>query len=163
MTKYVPAAGARLSEEQAQRYGNFLEGIADKNGSIQATDLIEFRNSPELSDYFILDKNEAAWKYWEVQAYYLLRSIHVEIRLPDGQITTTRAFYPIQVNVITEKTTSEPKEYKIKVYKKAEDVLSDEEMRLQVLEQALEEFRYMRNKYQNLKELASIFEAIDAL
>jgi hypothetical protein len=160
MKKYVPADGAHITPEQAQRYGEFIAKVADDYNGVKPEYLVDLRSSPAISDWFENSQKKAAEKYWKVQAYELLRQIHVVMELPDGEVTTVRAFHPITVNVITEK--GEPREPQtVKVYKQIYEVLSDSDMRAEMLDQALEEFRYMRNKYRHFKELSSIFDAID--
>lgn len=156
---YKAVEGHHLDDRQAQRYGEFIANLADEYGGVKPEFLVDLRGSPAISDWFEHDTEKAAYEYWKVQAYELLRSINVMIELPDGTMDEVRAFHPISVTVMSKP--SEPIQATVKLYKKVEDILEDEDMRNQMYQQALNEFRYMRKKYRHIKELTTVFEAID--
>lgn len=99
-----------------------------------------------LHGYFEWDDTEAAQKYREHQARLLIRAV----RIVSPQ---TNEAEDIFVNIVDDENKRE--------YRRLVEVLSDEEMREQLLATALDELKSFRKKYRHLKELAAIFKAID--
>lgn len=158
---FKAAKGAHFTDEQAQRYGEYIAKIADINGGVLPDDLVDQRLDPEISDYFTQDTDEAAYKHWKWQAYNLLGNINLLIDTPDG-IRETRAFHPVTV-IVEEirKPKEEPITVVARIYRNKEDILQDPDQRAQIVYDALERFRAMRDRYKELKELSAIFDAID--
>ena len=104
-----------------------------------------------IHSYFDWDNNSAADKFRLWQARMLIRTVNVIYEgLPDKQ---TRGFVNIKVDVGTD----EPQRGYLGIAR----VLSDADMRSQLLERARHELREWRKRYNDLNELAAIFEAID--
>jgi len=101
----------------------------------------------------IYDKSEkdAANAYYLERAGQCLRSLVVEIKEGSHE---TRAYHPIIVK---------SNDNKDKVWYSTEEIMEDPEKRTQVLKQALSELRYIRKKYNKLKELSTIWVAIDSI
>jgi len=127
-----------------------LKRIAARNdGLLQPeTVVVEARScgSP-LHDSFTWDDRIAGHQYRLEQARHLIR-VSVEII---GE-TQERA------NVFVSLTTD--RERKCGGYRIMTDVLTDKQMRAQMLGDALAELENFREKYSRLKELASVFAAI---
>lgn len=161
MTTYKGVHGSLVTDEKAQRYGEYLEKVVRTTGGINAEALVELRHEPEIADWFEHDDIKAAHKHRKWQAYNLLININKVLELPNGEEVEVRAFHNMQVTLVRDGE-KEPREMLVKIYKNIDEVLANEDFRQQMVEQALEEFRSRRNKYQHLKELAGIFAAIDA-
>jgi len=103
------------------------------------------KNSP-IHNCFTWDETLAAHKCRLLEARYLLRTVTVVYK-ENEKTYTTRAFV----------TTND------RQYRTIESVLSDDELRAQLLEQAKDDLRAFKNKYYQLKELSIVFEAINKL
>ena len=150
---YKPARGSKLTEEQAQRYGERIETIIeDRDGNVTPESILEDAGNEvsPLHDFFEWDNAEAAQMYRLDQARYLLRSIHIVVkREDDGQKEINlRAFH----NVNDDDT---------RVYVSVQRVFSEEELRQQVLEQALKALISWQSKYSQYKEFAPVVSAIE--
>lgn len=122
------------------------------NGRLIPEDVVDEARDPRavLHPEFIWDDAEAARIQREDHARHLIRSI-VVVR-QETQATperTVRAY----VNV----TLDEDRHYTT-----VEHALSQDDLRAQVLAQALRELEAWQRKYQDLVELASLFAEIDA-
>lgn len=103
------------------------------------------KSSP-LHRQFEWDDSKAAEKYRLDQARHLIR---VSVELIDGVDT------PVDVFVSLTPDRGEKGGYRIMT-----QVLSDAEMRQQLLSDAISELGVFREKYNRLKELAEVFKAI---
>lgn len=130
-----------------------LTRIEKRDGKLKPESIVnEARpESSNLHKYFTWEDNEAAELYRRVEARMLIRSVTV---IYDGakEHTSTRAY----VSVITHGEDGSDRGYMGMAR-----VLSDADLRAQMLEDALDEAQAWRTRYQHLNELASIFEAID--
>lgn len=106
------------------------------------------KTSP-LHACFEWNNGKAAQQYRIWQARQLIRVV-VEVRDETQK--------PTNVWVSLSKDRSKGKGYRL-----VTDVMSDEDLRAQMLEDALKELNFFRRKYQAIKELAGVFEAIDKL
>lgn len=105
--------------------------------------------SSALHDYFEWDNNKAGNEYRLEQARRLLRRITIT-RDPDhGK--------PVQVFV----SLSNDRKNSGGGYRLMREVLSDSELREELVKTALSEFQAMRRRYQRVTELSSVFAAID--
>lgn len=107
-------------------------------------------DSPLHDAGFTWDDTEAARKQREQEAAYLIRGIVVVYEDEQEVEHTSRAF----VNII-ERDSEESR------YLPLVTALSDEDYREQYLQHALTDFLALRRKYEELRELARIFDAID--
>jgi len=98
-----------------------------------------------LHSLFTWDDTEAAEQYRLIEARKLI-AVHVEW-LPGASSPS-----PVFVSLHNDRRGGG--------YRTMVDVLSDAERRAQLLEEALEEMTYFREKYKALKELAGVFDAI---
>lgn len=133
-----------------------LERIEDNDGIITPEAVIESAKpvSSPLHGYFEWNNNKAADKYRLAQARMLIRSVSVVYEM-NGDGRHSRGF----VNMMVQ-TGSKPAE---RGYIGIARVMSDDELRAQLLEQAKQEAKEWRQRYNNLAELANVFEAIDNL
>jgi hypothetical protein len=104
------------------------------------------KKSSPIHNCFTWNDTEAAKKCRLLEARYLLRMVTV-VYEENKKTYTTRAFV----------TTND------RQYRTIESVLSDDELREELLEQAKADLKAFRDKYRQLNELAAIFEAIDKL
>lgn len=157
---YTAATGSILSDEKAQRYGERIALLVEeKDGAVTPAEIVcdaERKVSP-LHDFFEWDNKTAATMYRVDQARYLLRSIHVVIKQNDHE-QEQRAFY----NVVIKSEATEEDE---RVYVHLDRVLGEEDLRQQVIAQALAKLVTWQAKYKLYKEsvLAPIFAVIDQL
>lgn len=153
---YKAAEGSRLSDEQAQQYGERIELINEKNnGIVTPADVLNDARSKKspLHNFFDWDDTKAAEKWRGQQASYLLRTIHVVVK-DNGEGEEVRAFY--NVNVIPQ-----GQEDRVRAYVTLPRVLSEADLRQQVVAQALRQLRAWQEKYKRYKEFADVFRAIE--
>ena len=151
---YKARKGSQFSQENAQIYGEFLDKIAkEKNGTVKPQDVVEKskkKYSP-LHDYFDWDDDSAGEKYRLHQARNLINSIIVVVKY-DHKEKEQRAFYSVNET---------PNEEDVnKVYVTMERVMTEPELRKQVLDRGLKEVEYWQQRYADYNELSKIFIAI---
>jgi len=153
---YKPAKGSRLTEEQAQRYGQRIyDLVEERNGTITPGGVLtdaESERSP-LHDFFEWDDTQAAGRWRMNQARYLLRSIHVVLKNKDGEEEQARFTYNIH-------DTPEDDGDGQRVYCTIQRVLTESDIRTQVIEQAMRQLQSWRNRYQQYSEFSQVFSAI---
>ncbi len=144
--KRQPFAGA-----DADVIGEHIESLA-KNGIITPADLVKdaAKKISPLHKCFEWDDTVAAVGYRLSQAAHLLRCIEVMIERADETSFTVRAFHHID----TEQQTG---------YTTIENARNDPEMWDCVKMQALDEIKAWQQKYKNIKEFETIFEAIESI
>lgn len=149
---YEWATGSRL-EAKPQEVGERIEQIRTINaGSVTPELLVDDARAEDspLHSCFEWDDGRAAEKFRLDQARLVLRSIVVSVtedrRLP------VRAFVAIERN-----------DDEGKVYTSVQEALGTDALREQLLNNALREVQSWRRRYSRLKELASVFGAIDQL
>ena len=150
MNQYKAVVGSMLDDEKAQRYGEYLEALAEEQGKITPDIVVDDarnENSP-LHDFFEWDLEIAARGHWKQQARNLIGSINVIVKVEDRQIET-RAWCHVFVT-----------EHQEQNYQPIIRVMSDVDMRKQMLETAIRELDTWRKKYEQYKELSPIFETI---
>jgi hypothetical protein len=153
---YKPAKGSHLTEEQAQRYGQRIyDLVEERNGTITPGDVLtdaESERSP-LHDFFEWDDTQAAERWRTNQARYLLRSIHVVLTNGQGEEEQTRFTYNI-MNMPEDNGEGQ------RVYCTIQRVLTDAEIREQVVGQAMRQLQSWRSLYQQYSEFSQVFSAI---
>lgn len=129
-----------------------LEHVRRNCGGVLRPDaVVEFARDPEsaLHSKFTWDDTEAARQHRLWQARQVIR-VAVEI-LPRTN-TETRVY----VSLVSDRI-------KGGGYRPLKDVMSDAEMRAEMIRQALGDFKRVRDRYQQIRELAPIFEAIESV
>lgn len=151
--KYQASGGYRIGNQDAQEYGERLEILAEQNDNQLEPAVVvdDARNklSP-LHDCFEWDDSKAAHAHRLERARYLIRSVEVVIRR-DGKEFQTRAFHNVIIrrNAHTERA-----------YAAVERVMSEPELRQQVIEKALHELESWQRRYSEYKELGMVFAVI---
>lgn len=130
-----------------------LDALVERHGgTITPAQVVEFAADPgtALHALFVWDDSEAARRYREVQAAQYLRVVMRLIPREGDEPTAVRAFVSLSVDRGTG------------VYRPIVAVLSDDEQRAQLVQDAMRELAAFRRKYAHLEELASVFGVIDA-
>ena len=142
-----------------QEAGQYLSSISQRDGGIKPNVIVEEAREPEalLHSCFEWDNTEAAHKYREDQARAIVRNLVVIHFSEDNQHepSKTRAF----VHVVTH----DDSENKNSMYLDIKSVLSDTQMRSDLLEQAKRELVSFKVKFKGISELAEIMDAIGKL
>jgi len=159
-SKYLAAKSSILSDEQAERYGTHIETMLEDFDVLKPDDVLNDAVSPKspLHDFFEWDDSLAAQKYRVNQAAYLLRSIHVTVKV-DREETNIRAFH----RVVVRHHTSDNGGKGAKGYVTLTRVMSDKELRAQIIEEALRQLQSWRDKYKQYSEFSLVFSAIDEM
>lgn len=150
--KYAAKSGSRL-KINVQSAGERLEKIRKKHdGRLLPKDVVEDARPEKslLHPQFEWDDSTAAEEYRRVQARELIRAIVVVEVKDDGPKGPVRAFVHVLQNGDDEET-----------YTHIDCVMSNPDLRDQLLDRAKEELLSWRRRYDNLKELAAVYEAID--
>lgn len=154
---YKPVSGSRLSNEQAERYGQRLSVLVEENnGALTPEQVVEDAKEPTspLHDYFMWDNAKAAAQWRLDQARYLMRSITVVIKREDTkEEESARYLYNIKSVPVDEEIQQ--------VYVPIQRVMAEEDLRSQVIEEALRKIEHWRARYRQYREFATIFTAID--
>lgn len=128
-----------------------LEAIREEHeGILRAEDVLEFAKNPETSLHkkFTWDDTLAAQQYRLAQARAVIR---VNVITPETTGMTVRAY----VSMMGDRRLPGGG------YRSLSDVMGNQELRRQLLAQAMKEARLWREKYKNLQELSTVFGAID--
>ncbi len=144
---YRVMPGAHINKEKAAKYGRHLSKLARTHELTPEFVRDEARDpkSP-LHDFFEWDDKKAAEQYRIERARYLLRSIAIQIVGPKGEVLETRAFHNVVVPIDSE-------EQEIRVYRPSELVFSDDGMKSQVVDHALQELIGWQDRYERYGEL----------
>lgn len=153
----------------AEIVGKVLTEIEEREGSVSAESFLDASRdeSAETHDMFLWNDAEAAEQYRLGQARCIINQITYEVIREEPRV----------VDVDVEIVNDEPKTFTLHsafvniapkgrakshaVFVSTEKALSDEDMRHQVLKNALSEIMMYTNKYRNYEEFARIFLAID--
>lgn len=129
-----------------------LRRIAKSNGGLllpaKVVEAARPKSSP-LHSRFEWDDTEAAENYRLWQARQLIRVVVEQI---EGVHGTTEVFVSLSADRLDGRG-----------YRITTEVCRDEDLRAQLLEDALTELEIFKLKYRRLKELAAVFEAIEKL
>lgn len=129
-----------------------IKTLRNRKGLVMPNDVVEAArpsNSP-LHPYFDWNDGKAAHEWRLQQARYLIRQCVEVTELIKDKPQEIHVF----VSLLSERTNKGG-------YRFVVDVLSDKEQREEMLQMALDELTKIRNRYAELRELASLFEAID--
>ena len=151
---YKASPGAQFNPKKAQDYGEELEKIAkENNGRLEPKIVIENARDENsvLHACFNWDDSIAAKSWRRQQARALINHIEIVIQY-ENEEKTTKAF----VNLVVQNGEEEEKSKYIPI----EIVAKDEELRKQLIEEALKEIISWKKRYKEYQELALIFGAI---
>ena len=156
--RFIAARGSTLSDEQAQRYGGRIDALMEEHDGDVTPELVyqdaQSKESP-LHDYFEWNNRAAAKAHRLSQARELLRFIHVVVKREDGTEEEIRAFHRVVIQRSDETADA--------TYAGVARVLSEEELRAQIIGRALHELETWRKRYQQYSELAAVFTAIESV
>lgn len=130
-----------------------LEAIRLKNGGLLTEESViteaKSKKHP-LHDRFTWD-NSAAAKLWRLEeARRLIRSVFVTIEQPKDTSVTVRAYASL------------PRDREAGGgYRSISDIMSQEDLRSELLTTALSELDALKKRYSNLNELVPVFKAVD--
>lgn len=140
----------------------------NNNGTLQPHHVVEYAKDPNtlLHNKFEWQDSKAAHQYrlWQARKVISLELIVVDrksekpcnvfVSMDNDNVEPgkqTRAFISLSIDRKGDKVG----------YRSIEDVISDEEMRQQMLEDARKDMNLFRRKYHMLKELSDVFSAMD--
>lgn len=125
---------------------------AQHGGVLRPEDVVEFARDERtaLHGEFEWDDKEAAQEHRLWQARKVIRLVLTVVESPAGNQTV-----PMYVSLVTDR--SRPGGG----YRPLVDVMSSEDMREELLRQALRELKTVRKKYEQVRELRPIFRAIE--
>lgn len=123
--------------------------LMNKDGMLDPHDVVNAARSPDspLHQHFTWDDSEAAEKHRLHEARQLIR-VTIETLPVDGKDVETRTFVSLS------------SDRKAGGYRLTTTVLSDDELRARLLEDALRELRSFEAKYRALKELSKVITPI---
>jgi hypothetical protein len=123
-----------------------------KKGKLKAATVVEYAKNPKtaLHSAFEWDDSKAAHQHRLWQAEHLI----ISVRIIEPKSNT-----PIQAFV----SLGSDRKQKGGGYRDTISVLSDKQLREELLMQAWREFRYWQEKYQSLVELTPIFTAAESI
>lgn len=123
----------------------------EHNGRVPPEAVIEFARDENtaLHSEFEWDDTEAAHQFRLEQARKIIRLNIEVIETPNGNVRM-----PVFVSLVSDRRGGGG-------YRALTDVMSDAEMRAQLLQQAIDELQRVRRKYESLRELAPVFAALD--
>jgi hypothetical protein len=132
-----------------QQIKDELDGILEREGTLKPESVVAFARNPEtaLHSQFEWDDSQAANRWRLEQARNLIR-VAVTV-LEDEHQTETRAYVSLK-----------PDRHSGMGYRSTITVLENRDFRKQLLKDALFEFRIFRRKYQEVKELERVFQAM---
>ena len=130
---------------------NTLRSLYREKGKLlHPKDIVEAaraETSP-LHSHFLWDDSEAAERYRVTQARELLQRVFVKVSAPNGSQHMAQVF----VSLTTDREKGG--------YRTMVDVLSDEDLRNQMIRDAMAEMQLFTERYKTLRELASVFSAM---
>jgi hypothetical protein len=139
----------------AEVVGNVLGGIEDRDGGVTKEAFLE-ESRPESSpthSMFEWNDAKAAEKYRLVQSKNIINNLRIEIQTDTSTPTVVKAF----VNIQDKSQNSAGR------YIRIERAVADEKSMGVLLRNAFAELGAFRRKYQGVKQLQAIFDAIDAM
>lgn len=156
--EYAATENGILTDAQAVVVGKALTKIEKQKGCVAPRYVVDEGrdSSSELHQFFTWDQAKAAELHRLEEARRLIRSVSIiQISRPQSQPKVVRAFVSVH-------SSEREKRFEGRAYISTVKALSDADYKAQVLQEALQEFTSLRKKYENLKELADIFAAIEA-
>ena len=128
-----------------------LDSLAEQNnGILDAHQIVEFAKDERtaLHKAFEWDTEKAAYKYWVEQARLIVRCYVVDVPT-DYRPVKTRAYISL------------PSERGEQKFKRLKDVLEKRTWRDDMMDMAKSELEAVKNKYEILSELKTVWDAIE--
>lgn len=155
MMVYQWHEGSRIGKVAAQVAGESLEATRQRNDGVLTPEGVVEDARPDdapLHPCFEWDDETAAGLFRESQARDIIRSLRI-VKIDDEPTPVPiRAYVHIDEHDVHGRC-----------YVRAQDAMLDQDMREQVLAQALTELRAWQARYKELRELKQVFEAIAQL
>ena len=151
------APGAQFDNEKAGIYGPALENVERKSGRLTAQVVVNAArplNSP-LHDAFEWGDSAAAEQWRNQQARHLINHLRYEIVVRGEPVLESKGFFSVRV--------AADGDGEERQYVRASVVAKSENLREQVIADALEEAKAWRLRYAEYQELEKIVAAIDEL
>lgn len=142
--KYKEAARIKCD---AQVAGELCEKL-EKNGGLTAARLVDESRPADapLHGEFEWDDTKAAEKYREDQARYIIRSLVVQVEEPEP--VSVRAFHAVSER---------------RHFESISVILADPKKTNALMDMAMKELQAFVSKYDTLKELSPVFDAIEQI
>ena len=150
MATYKYRAGFRPALKDPQIVGDKLQELRDQNNGLTASIIIEDAKKKKSVLHGAFDWNDtSAAHQWRLHsARHLMRSVEIVSTNAEGDTRSLPAFVFV-------KTEEGPR------YESLARVLSNDEMRIQVINRALKEFEQWQDRYKEYEEFLSVFESFD--
>lgn len=136
-----------------------LKSIQDStgDGDITPSQVVAAASDPDspIHPVFTWDDGEAAKAYREEEARRLVRSLIVQYSQRGKNAIESRVYEVVRAVPASKDSPGK------KVYRAMEDLLADPQARGELITRAMNEHLTWRRRYQQLQELAVIFEAAD--
>lgn len=148
-----------LKQKHVKVVAAAVQKLERENGKARPHDLLAIARpeSSPLHSLFNWDNDDAAEKWRLHQARVFIRAVTVVYHEGEDEKWSGPAF----VSVTTISEDEDGKEKRDRGYMSVERALSDPVVREQLLDEALRQADYWKQKYRNLKELQPAFTAID--
>lgn len=138
--------------ENKDRLRAELEQIRENNdGQLRPEDVVDFARDPNTALH-----HEFEWRNSKAAHQFRLEQARRVIRLNIRVVETENGNVPVPMYVSLKSDRQAGGGYRTLT-----DVMSDEDLRAQLLEEALAELQRVRRKYQTLQELSPVFTALD--
>lgn len=140
-----------MASEDMDRIKQELDAIYNKLGLLRPEDVVSFAKNPKtaLHDKFEWDNEKASHEYRLWQARRLIKLTFETV----DQCEPT----PVFVSLTSDRTEAGGG------YRRTQDVLRSEDLREMLFQQALVEIRRFQARFRNLKEVAVVLAAMDAV
>ena len=150
MATYKYRAGFRPALKDPQIVGDKLQELRDKNNGLTASIVIEEakHKTSVLHGAFDWNDTSAAHQWRLHSARHLMRSVEIVSTNAEGDRRSLPAFVFVKTDLGPQ-------------YETLARVLSDKELRTQVLERAEKEFDQWAKRYEEYEEFLSVIKAFD--
>ena len=150
MATYKYRAGFRPALKDPQIVGDKLQELRDQNNGLTASIVIEEakHKTSVLHGAFDWNDTSAAHQWRLHSARHLMRSVEIVSTNAEGDIRNLPAFVFVKTDLGPQ-------------YETLARVLSDKELRTQVLERAEKEFDQWAKRYEEYEEFLSVIKAFD--
>jgi len=150
MATYKYRAGFRPALKDPQIVGDKLQELRDQNNGLTASIVIEEakHKTSVLHGAFEWDDSKAAHQWRLHSARHLMRSVEIVSTSAEGDTRSLPAFVFVKTDLGPQ-------------YETLARVLSDKELRTQVLERAEKEFDQWAKRYEEYEEFLSVIKAFD--
>lgn len=151
----------RLKQKHVKVVAAAVQELERENGKARPHDLLALARpaSSPLHALFNWNNDEAAEKWRLHQAREFIRAVTVVYHEGEDEKWSGPAF----VSVTTISEDAEGKEIRDRGYMSVEKALSDPETRSQLLDEAIRQADYWKQKYRNLQELQPVVAAIEGV